>query len=145
VKKSLVFVGIAAGAIFVGAVGFALYWVFSGPRAVDEYLPALPRIAGVTISDSTARAGRRVACRSFRFSTASATSAADVARLFEPQLASEGWEKLGFSGEDILATSSWRHREKLNRGLYLVFAVTRLDTRGEYLASMTTAMYFPHP
>jgi hypothetical protein len=144
-KKPLVIAGIAAVAVFVGAVGFALFWVFSGPRAVDEYLPAQPRIAGVTISDSTVRVGRSVACRSFRFSAASARSTGDMARLFEPQLAFEGWEKVASAGEDSIAISSWRHREKLNRGLYLVFAVTRLDTRGEYLASMTTAMYFPHP
>jgi hypothetical protein len=144
-KKSLILGGIAALVLFVGAVGFVAFWVYSGVRDVHEYLPAQPRITGVTMGDSTVRVGRSLACRSFRFSTASGSSTADVAQLFEPHLASEGWEKLGSAGADTVATSSWRHREKLNRGLYLVFAVTRLDSRGEYLASMTTAMYFPQP
>jgi hypothetical protein len=144
-KKSLILGGIAALVLFVGAVGFAAFWVYSGIRDVHEYLPAQPRIAGVTIGDSTVRVGRSVACRSFRFSAASASSAADVARLFEPQLASEGWEKLASSSDTAVATSSWRHREKISRGLYLVFAVSQLDPHGEYLASMTTAMYVPYP
>jgi hypothetical protein len=142
-KKPLVFAGIAALAVFVAAAGFAAFWVYSGVRDVREYLPAQPRIAGVTIGDSTVRVGRSIACRSFRFSVASAGSAADVSRLFEPELVSEGWEKLAASGEDTVAASTWRHREKLSRGLYLVFAVTRLDSGGEYLASMTTAPYLP--
>jgi hypothetical protein len=144
-KKPLVLASIAVLAVLIAGTGFAAFWIYSAARDVREYLPAQPRIAGVTIGTSTVRVGRSVACRSFRFSAASASSTADIARLFEPQLESEGWEKLASSGEDTVATSSWRHREKLNRGFYLVFAVTRLDGRAEYLASMTTAMYFPPP
>jgi hypothetical protein len=145
VKKSLVLATAAGLAVFVIGAAFAAFWAYSRARDIREYLPAQPRVAGVTIGGSTVRVGPSVASRSFTFTAASGTSAAEVARLFEAQLASEGWEKLASSSEDAVATSSWRHRQKSNRGLYLVFAVAQLDSRGEYLASMTTAPYWPHP
>jgi hypothetical protein len=145
VKKSLVLATSTALAVFVIAAAFATFWGYSRARDIREYLPAQPRVAGVTIGGTTVRVGQSVACRSFRFTAASRTSASDVARLFEPQLAAEGWEKLASSSEDAVATSSWRHRDKINQGLYLVFTVARLDLRGEFLGSMTTAPYWPHP
>ena len=144
-KKPLVLAILVGLAVFTIGVGFAAFWVYDQARDIRDYLPAQPRVAGVTIGGSTVRVGQSVACRSFRLTAAPGTSATDVARLLEPQLASEGWEKLASSNETAIATSSWRHREKINRGLYLVFAVAQLDTRGEYLASMTTAPYWPHP
>jgi hypothetical protein len=145
VKKPFVLAVAVGAAVFIIGGAFAAFWVYSQARDVREYLPAQPLVAGVTIGASTVRVGRGVASRSFRFSAASGTTAADVAPLFEPQLASEGWEKLASSSNTAVATSSWRHREKINRGLYLVFAVSQLDPHGEYLASMTTAMYVPSP
>jgi hypothetical protein len=143
--KPLVLAAATAAVVFAIGGAFAAFWTYSQARDVRQYLPAQPRVAGVTLGASTVRVGRSVASRSFRFSAASGTTTADVARLFEPQLASEGWEKLASSSDTAIATSSWRHREKINRGLYLVFAVSQLDPRGEYLASMTTAMYVPKP
>jgi hypothetical protein len=145
VKKSLVFASAAGFAVFVIGAAFAAFWGYGRARDIREYLPAQPSVAGVTIGGSTVRVGPSVASRSFRFTAASGTSAADVARLFERQLVSEGWEKLASSGEAVVATSSWRHRDKINQGLYLVFAVAQLDSRGEYLGSMTTAPYWPNP
>ena len=116
-KKSLVLATAAALAVFVIAAAFATFWVYSGARDIREYLPAQPRLAGVTVGGTTVRVGPSVACRSFSFTSASGTSASDVARLFEPQLAAEGWEKLASSSEDEVATSSWRHREKIDQGL----------------------------
>ncbi len=136
---------LAVVAVFVIGAAFAAFWGYSRARDTREYLPAQPRVAGVSVGGSAVTVAGSVATRSFRFTTGLAPSAADAARLFEPQLASEGWEKLASSSEDTVATSSWRHRTKINRGLYLVFAVARLDPRGEFVASMTTAPYWPPP
>ena len=145
-KKPLVVTILAAVAVLIVGAAFAAFVGYSRARDIREYLPAQPRTAGVTLGGGSAvTVAGSVASRSFRFTAASAASAADAARLFEPQLVSEGWEKLSSSNETAVASSSWRHREKINRGLYLVFAVGQLDTRGEYLGSMTTAPYWPHP
>ncbi len=120
-KKSLVLATAAALAVFIMGAAFAAFWGYSRARDVREYLPAQPHIAGVSIDGSAVRVAQSVASRSFRFTAASATSAGDAARLFEPQLISEGWEKLASASDAAVASSSWRHREKINRGLYLVF------------------------
>jgi len=145
VKKPLVVAIAAALAVIIIGGTFAAFASYSHARDIREYLPAQPRVPGVKIDGSAVKLAGSVASRSFRFTAASVATAADAARLFEPQLASEGWEKLASSGEAGVASSSWRHREKINRGLYLVFAVAQLDNRGEYLGSMTTAPYWPHP
>ncbi len=144
-KKPLVVAIAAALAVILIGVAFAAFGSYSHARDIREYLPAQPHIPGVKIDGSAVKLAGSVASRSFRFTAASAATAAGAARLFEPQFTSEGWEKLASSSDGGVASSSWRHREKINRGLYLVFAVAQLDTRGEYLASMTTAPYWPHP
>jgi hypothetical protein len=138
-------VGSAALGAFAGA--FVTGFVCHHEQAEDiaMYLPAQPRANGVKIGGSAVRLAGSVASRSFRFTAASVASAAEAAQLMEPQLVSEGWEKLSSSNDSAVASSSWRHREKINRGLYLVFAVAQLDTRGEYLGSMTTAPYWRSP
>jgi hypothetical protein len=144
-KKPLVLATAAGFAVVLVGAAFAAFTAYSHARDVREYLPAQPRVAGVKIDGSAVQLGPSVASRSFRFTATSAATAADAARLFEPQLASEGWERLASSTDGGVASSSWRHREKINQGLYLVFAVAQLDPSGEYLASMTTAPYWPRP
>lgn len=141
---TLIAAGSAALGAFAGAFGTGFLWHHEQSRDIAMYLPAQPHAAGVKIGGSAVRLAGSVACRSFRFTAASVASATEASRLLEPQLVSEGWEKLASSNDSSVASSSWRHREKINRGLYLVFAVAQLDTRGEYLGSMTTAPYWPH-
>ena len=49
-KKPLVLASIAVLAVLVAGAGFAAFWTYSAARDVREYLPAQPRIAGVTIA-----------------------------------------------------------------------------------------------
>ena len=132
-KKPLLLAVAAGLAVVLVGSAFAVFAGYTHARDVREYLPAQPHVAGVKIGGSAVELAQSVASRSFRFTAASAATAADAARLFEPQLVSEGWEKLASSTDGGVASSSWRHREKINRGLYLVFAVAQLDTRGEAL------------
>ena len=141
---ALIAVGSAALGAFAGAFVTGFVWHHEQASDIAMYLPAQPRATGVKISGEAVRFAGRVASRSFRFTAASVASAAEAARLLEPQLVSEGWEKLSSANDSSDASSSWRHREKINGGLYLVLAVSRLDT-GEYLGSMTTAPYWSQP
>jgi hypothetical protein len=142
---TLIAIGSAALGAFAGAFVTAFVWHHEQAKDIAMYLPAQPQAAGVKIGGSAVRLAGSVANRSFRFTAASVPSAAEAAGLLEPQLVSEGWEKLSSSSDSSVASSSWRHREEINRGLYLVVAVSQLDIRGEYLGSMTTAQYWPHP
>jgi amino acid transporter len=143
----IVIVGVVSAAIgaFVGAVALGLTWNYEQSHAIAEYLPSQPRLPGVTIHASHAKNWGSFATMNFTFSTGSGVKAEDAARLFEPQLASEGWKRLASASESDVATTTWRHGQKINGHLYLVFSVLQLDQKGEYLATMTTVPYWPYP
>lgn len=146
-QRTPVLVGVVSAVIgaFVGAVGLGLTWNLNQSQAIAEYLPAQPSLAGVTIHASHAKNWGSFATRNFTFSTSTGVTAADVALLFEPHLVSAGWKKLASASESDVATTSWRHGQKINGHLYLVFSVLQLDQKGEYLATMTTVPYWPYP
>jgi len=105
---------------------------------VANWLPVMPSLPDASIEFIHSRVLSRVAARQFVFTTGPGLSASDAAELFDAELASSGWEKLSFAANGNIATSSWRHKQKLAGGLQLAFTGLKLNVGGEYLGTMTT-------
>ena len=89
--KNVILISIVGVVLLVtGVFLFAAFWVWRQAHDIAQYLPPAPAAAGIVVKSSSAKVFSHFATRSFTFTAAATTSAAEAAKLFEPQLDARG-------------------------------------------------------
>jgi hypothetical protein len=132
-------IGFFAGVLAFFTFQFAWFAVtfWSVSRDIAAYLPAAAPPTGVSIKDTTNKVFRRSAARNFEFEAKSASNAGEAAELFQPRLISDGWLPESSASQGNVATSSWRHPQRLSGHLHLIFTVLDFGS-GNYFGTMET-------